>query len=253
MAVIVITQAKVLLGAQDLSGYADTVTFGPMTVQTKSVPTFTCGGYDILVPGLKSTPFTVSGFQDLAAGGPDPTWQFVVLGQQNLCTFAYPGSTVGDVAYFTHGVVNSYMPGGAKVGDVNPFSATVQSDVQFLEGAVAVPTRTISTITTTNGSSTTLAGPTSGHTLYAGIHVTALTGTGTPTATYKVQSAPASNFAAPVDRITTFSGTSTGAMTTTGWLWGSVAGPVTDGFWRVVNTTTGSTISVTDFAVIGVL
>jgi hypothetical protein len=70
--------------------------------------------------------------------------------------------------------------------------------------------------------------------MYANLHVFSVAGTSGPTLTVKLQSSVDNTFGAPTDRITF-----TGATAISGQS-GSVAGAITDTWWRVVWTITGT-------------
>ena len=81
--------------------------------------------------------------------------------------------------------------------------------------------------------------------MYAGLHITAASGT-TPTLVVKVQSDDNAGFTSATDRITFTSANSIGGQ------WSSVAGAVTDDYWRVTWTVGGTSPSFTFVVALGI-
>jgi hypothetical protein len=135
----------------------------------------------------------------------------------------------GDVAYSFQALLAKYAPGG-EVGGMGTFDVEAEgSSDRIFRGLIL--NNTLRT-TTGNGSPFQLGAVGATQKLWAALHVLSFVGTNI---VIKIQSAPASNFAAPTDRIT-FS-----TVTTRGFQWATpVPGSITDTWWRVVWTLTGT-------------
>ena len=81
---------------------------------------------------------------------------------------------------------------------------------------------------------------------YVAIHCTSVSGTSTPTITFKLQSDDNSSFTSPTDRIT-FTG-----ITAIGADFQSVAGAITDTHWRLNYTVSGTNPNFSIHATVGI-
>ena len=228
MGALVLTNAQIIVGSFDVSGFSGQVATTPAQRMTKEITTFGSGGYRGYAIGLAAAGLNVSGFADYVAttGINDALLTPGALGTQYATAISPTGgATVGDPTWFTRGLMNEVTLLDAALGEPAKFQYTMTADAGFLGGYVGAP---LSARTTTfTGAAVTMAGPTATQKLYAALFVTTA---GTSLAA-KVQSAPASNFASPTDRVT-FS-----TVSATGWQWATpVSGAITDGFWRVTAT-----------------
>ena len=73
-----------------------------------------------------------------------------------------------------------------------------------------------------------------GKSMYVALHVLSVAGTSTPTLTVIVQSDDNAGFTTPTTRISFTAATAVGAQ------WGSVAGALTDDYWRISYTISGT-------------
>lgn len=198
------------------------------------------GGWSEFIAGLGSAKPSVSGLW--AAGDTsmvdDATW--AALGA-NSSFSAYLETanglaTYGDPVYTMRMLTSNYKVGGAP-GDVAPFSLDGDSDGVAVRGVGLHPPGTARGLGTATGTVVSHVAVPAGRHGYASLHVLSVAGTGTPTLAVTVQSAAAIGFAAPTDRITFAPATARGGQNA------SVAGPITDTFWRVSATVTGTTPS----------
>lgn len=247
MSAQVITGGEMLVGSLALSPFSGSIAYGGETAMVQSL-VHGGGGYVRSYPGLKKFSQQVSGAADYAAGAVSAVLTQSSLGSQTpLAIFpANDGAaTAGNPVAFTRALVTSWSSPGGNVGELATFNLTTESDTAQVEGVTAMPL--VAYTSTTNGAVQTLAGPTTGKSLYAALFVTSVSGT-TPSLTATVQSATLVGFGSPTTRGTFTAATAAGSQ----WLT-PIAGPITDGFWRVVFTITGTTPSFTACAVIGVL
>ena len=153
-------------------------------------------------------------------------------------------AAVGGLAYFTRAMRADYTL-LAEVGEVAPWTSTAKSSWPLVRGQFAHPPGTPRTAT---GTGTALqVGPVpAGKRLYAALHVLSVAGT-TPSLTARVESAPAEAFASPTTRLTFDAATAAGgqALRTDGTA-------ITDTWWRVAWTITGTTPSFLLAAALGI-
>lgn len=244
MAAQTFLQALIGVGAYDLSAASGEVQMSPRKVITKDVPNFAGGGFMHRAVGVREAAFKVVGWSDFAAGQVGQQFASAQLGTQQLAYVAVPGTGAGDPVEFTRGTISGLSMWGGKVGDASPFALDVEPDAAAVTGLLAAPLA--ARIATGSGTAVAATGATATQRVYAALHVTAASGA-TPSLVAKIQSAPASNFASPTDRVTF---TSTAAA---GWQFASnTVGAITDGWWRVAWTITGTGPSFTFAAMFGI-
>jgi len=137
----------------------------------------------------------------------------------------------------------SFTPGG-----VPRASFDAESQDRLVKGLIAA-NRTATTNST--GPILTTPGPAVGQSVYAALHILALSGSAGPTLAVVVQSAAAVGFGSPTTRITLATQNALGAV------WGTLAVPlagpaITDGYWRVSYTITRTNPSFTFVVVLGI-
>lgn len=244
MAAFTLINGQILVGAFDASGFVGQFN-QESSVRMSTSNVIGGGGYARQYPGEIDTVGSISGDADYASGGIAAVYTPAQLGSQQLISIQpQGGGAAGDASIFTRGLVRSIAAPGGADGDMATFALDWTSDTAVVYGQVAAPLT--ARTATANGSVLTMTGPTATQRVYAGLHITAVSGT-TPSLTAKVQSATTGGFGSPTDRITSFT-----AASATGWQWASAAGAITDGFWRFVFTISGTTPSFTCAAVIGV-
>jgi hypothetical protein len=243
MAAIVLTDTRILVGTTDISSF--TGSFDPTSqVAMQETTTFGSGGFVQKLPGLKSFTESFSGNAAYSAGEVSAVFNSSQIGEQHLVTVAPTGgATAGDQASFGRFLIDGINAPGGATGEVATFDMTMTSDTASIEGMIAAPLALRSS--TLTGSVLTMTGPTASQRLYVGMNLTAATSTATMVVT--IQSATLVGFGSPTTRATL---TATTAATPS-WQFTSVAGPITDGFWRAVLTYSGSG-NLTSQVVIGV-
>ena len=187
------------------------------------VTTFGSAGWRTRLTGLKTVSSTGAGFADFSATGSDLDYWTNLAVTDQLFTLCPQGAET-NVSYFWQAGRFTFTPLDAKIGAASAFMTTSQSTNKngAIRGQLGKAKGTVSA-TGQLGSVLTITGPSSSQSIWAGFHIFAA---GT-TITIQVQSAPASNFAAPTTRATI------GPLTTVGGTFMTpVTGAVTDGFWR---------------------
>lgn len=220
MPTIALTNATVFVNDTDMTAFLNKIALKSMAADLK-VTTFG-SSWEQRIGGLKDTSFSEEGYW--SAPAPDAQ-RFAALGVSNLAFTISPQGTETGPAYMFLGGDFSYSAFG-KIGEAVPFSVTAAGTdgvTGLIGGQLASASRTISG-TGQVGSILTMTGPTATQFLYCTFHVF----TAATTVTIQVQSATTLGFGAPTTRATI------GPLTTTGGTFMTrVAGPITDGFWRL--------------------
>lgn len=204
-------------------------------------------GYVEKYPGIKTYTHSLNGAADFSASGINSMINPTTVGTQYALTLLPNGSAtaVGGPAIFTRGILSDFKAPTGEVDTIAGFSLTVDSDTAEVNGVCGLPLA--ARTSTTTGSVITMAGPTASQKLYASLNITAVSGT-TPALVATIQSATLVGFGSPTTRATFTSANAAG------WQWLTpVAGAITDGFWRVVFTISGTTPSFTAACSFGVL
>jgi hypothetical protein len=243
MAAQVLSDTRLVVGSSDISTFTGSFSHA-QSVAMKEANVFGGGRFTRQYPGLKLFTSSFDGFADYDAAGISSAFTPAQLGSQQLVSILPTGgAAAGDVGMFGRQLISNINAPGGTVGEMATFGMACQSDTAWANGLVADPSTTRTT--TANGAAFAMTGPTASQRVYAGLHVTAASGT-TPSLTVTIQSATLIGFGSPTTRAT-FT-----AATTTGWQFISVAGAITDGFWRAVFTISGTTPSFTTTTLLGV-
>jgi hypothetical protein len=229
MANTVLTNAGLWVAQYALSGTANSLALGMSSALQENTPLSATAVSRI--GGLQVIAFQAEGYWDDAA---DAVLE-ARLGMSNVpVTIAPVGSAVGDRSFVARVATADYQPLGGAVGELSMFSVGGEgSGVPVGRGSLLHNATRTSTANAPAG--VQLGALSSTQTLFAALHVTAVSGS-TPTLVVKVQSDDNSGFTSPTDRITFATANATDNLAQ----FASVAGAVTDDYWRVVWTITGS-------------
>jgi hypothetical protein len=249
----ILTNVRIFAGAVDITGQTNRLEVAAQS-EIKNVTTF--GSVDPAtgqlwqdnLSGLDSASLQVGGFNEAGGGSfvDDDMWaNFGGTGPWSIL----PGtSTDGSLAYLINAVRASYTLGDA-VGEVYPFAAAASSTGPFARGAVLLNPGTARTATGTGGVVNIGAVP-AGRAMRASLHVVSVAGT-TPTFAAVLQSAALVGFGSPTTRAT-FATVNGPAGNRTAEYVASAAGPITDAFWRISYTITGTGPSFLALSVAGI-
>lgn len=231
MAVYTNVDISYLVGSIEVAGNAKSATFEAScgVLDTTALST---AGWTTCIAGLKQASFTTELMQDMVALGLDETLQgyFATADVPQSLSI---GSADGSVTYFGRTLSTQYVPIKGNVGELAMSTfAGKTSTGPLIRGKRIHPT-SVARSSTGNGTGYQLGAVSATQSLYAALHI--LDHTGTASMTLKIQSDDNSGFTTPTDRITSFT-----AATARGYQWGSVAGAITDDYWRCVYTITGS-------------
>lgn len=251
MAKDILRNVRLFAGGCDLTSQNNKV---EMSGEYEEKETTTWGSYDAasgkiakeVIAGLWAGKITASGFWDANDLSLVDDTMWAARGARRAWTMAPVGASEGSLAYLTHTVHTSYQLLG-QVGDVAPWQASMSGTGTMGRGQIASAPGTARTAT---GSATILdlgaAGIPSGRNVLASLHVLSVSGTSTPTFTASVQSAATVGFASPTTRITFTAATAIDGQ------WQTLAGPITDRYWRLTWTISGTTPSFLVAAAIGI-
>ncbi|WP_329187045.1 hypothetical protein [Actinacidiphila glaucinigra] len=238
----VLTDVRLFAGGADLSGASNKAELSA-EFEEKDSTNYRSGGYKEVVAGLASSSISGEGFWE--AGDPslvdDASW--AMLGNRTAWTICPGDAVVGALAYTTHALHSSYQFLG-EVGDIAPWTAKVSGSWPVARGQVAHPPGTART-TTGTGTGVQLAAVPAGQRMYAALHVLSVSGT-TPSITVRVESAPTNAFSSPTTRLTF-----TAANARGGEILRTAPGAITDTWWRVAWTISGTTPSFLFAAAVG--
>lgn len=242
MAEHVISGTKVLIGGHDYSPGLSQVQL-TLKKEGKDNTSLDDEARSILL-GFQSLELTYTGFLNMDADDNHDqeydNWGAV----DTVLTVCPENSDVESIAYFTKKCASEMSFGGA-IGEVTPFNGAGYSSGQpIVRGQVLA---TGAKTETENGAAVEAGAVGATEYLYGALHVTAVSGTDTPTATVKIQSAPTEDFASPTDRISFTAATAATSQWAT-----PVAGAITDTYWRAVVTISGTNPSITLYCALAI-
>lgn len=232
MANQVLKNARLWIGAYNFSGDANALALDFSAEQQDDTALVDTARSRL--PGLIASALQCEGFWNAGAGQIDEfLHDNVNLADVPVTVCPIAGAAEGDRAFtFLAAMADYQRP--AEIGSLFRFSAGAEGrGVPLVRGELLHnATRTASG----NGGARQLGALSASQKLYAALHVITVSGT-TPSLTGKVQSDDSSSFLSPIDRITF------AAKTAAGYEWASVAGAITDDWWRVNFTISGTTPS----------
>lgn len=226
-----ITAGIVMLGGYDLSGDANAIasSYGAVALDGTTLADKTRNN----TGGLKQTKLSVKGFWD-AANQDAPTFADISL--TDILTWGFT-QTEGGVVYFQKAMAAQYSASG-NVGDLLKFSLAAEAAGDLIRATLMA--RKTGIAATGQGTGFQLGAVGAAQSIYAALHVTKAQGTSEHD-TLILESSVDNTFASPTTRITfADAGAAVGAQLL------SLAGPVTDTWWRFRWTVSG-TLPVYDF------
>lgn len=239
MAQQILSQSKLYAAGYDFSGDLKGIALR-LGADVPDNTTFASGGTRSRLAGLRTGAFSLDGFWNISgsAVAADDTL-FGNVGLNDIpVTIAPQTGAEGEVVYFTKANFVDYVP-GAKVGELFAFNVSGESTGEVVRGVLL---HNAARTSGGNGTITNVGAVSATQKAYAALHVLALTPSGSPSFTCKIQSAALVGFGSPTDRITFTAATAVGGQWAT-----PVAGAITDAYWRIVYTLTN--ISSITFAV----
>lgn len=231
---------SILVGSIEMAGNAKVfdLTTDVAVLDTTSLAST---GWTTCIGGNKSGKVNLDFMQDVATLGVDDTlWPTLgVAGTvKSICT----NSADGSVAYLLQSIPLSYTPVSGAVGELAMGNISGSSSTgPVVRGQLLHPSNASRTATST-GTGQQLGAVSATQRMYAALHVISASGT-LPTLAVVLQSDDNAGFTTPTSRIT-FS-TATGRTSQMS----SVAGAITDTYWRVSYTVGGTGSPTFAFAV----
>lgn len=244
MGKFVLLDTRLFAGGADLSGNSNKVEI-TAEFEDKDVTNYRSGGFKEVLGGLASSAINAEGQWEALDPSKvdDAAWS--MLGGRTAWTVGPTDAVVGAVAYTTFFLHSSYKLGDA-VGEVAPWTAKASGAWPVARGQIAHPPGTARTATGV-GTGVQLGAVPAGKRLYAALHVLSVAGTAAPTITARVESDTTSGFAAPTTRATFTAATARG-----GEIIRTSGTAITDTWWRVAWTITGTTPSFLFAAALGI-
>jgi hypothetical protein len=243
----VLLNVRIFAAGADLTGQSNKVELA-CEIEDKDATPFRpegTGGWKEVLGGLASTSVNASGHWE--AGDPglidDVAWANLSGRTPHPWTVCPTAAGVGDLAYTAERLLTTYKQGEA-VGEVAPWEAQAAGNGILVRGQVAHPPGTARTASG-NGTGINLGALTSAQKLRASLHVLSASGT-TPSLTVRVESDADNTWASPTTQATFTAATAAGGQSAI------VSGPITDTWWRVAWTISGTTPSFLFIAALGI-
>lgn len=231
---------SILVGSIEMAGNAKVFALNT-EVQALDTTSLAATGWTSVIAGNKSGTVNLEFMQDPATGGVDDTlWPLLgVAGTpKSICT----NSADGSVAYLLQSIPLSYTPVQGAVGELAMGQISGSSSTgPVVRGALLHPSNVSRTASST-GTGRQLGAVSATQRMYAALHVISFSGT-SPTLDVILQSDDNAGFTTPTSRITFTQATGKTSQLS------SVAGSITDTYWRVSYTIGGSATPTFAFAV----
>lgn len=244
MAKTVLTNVRCFAVGVDLTANSNKIELSS-EVEVKDSTNYASNGYKEVMGGLAQA--EIAGEGQWEAGDPgkvdDASWaQLGGIGPWSIS--ANNSAAVGDLAYLMSAMRAEYKAFDA-VGEVAPWTSTAKSTWPMARGQFAHPPGTARTASG-SGTALNLGAVTAGKRLYAALHVLSVSGT-TPSITVRVESDDGSGFASPTTRLTFDAATAVG-----GQILRTDGTAITDTWWRMAWTVSGTTPSFMFVAALGI-
>ncbi|MDQ0992164.1 hypothetical protein [Streptomyces sp. V3I7] len=244
MSKTVLTNVRCFAAGLDLTSSSNKIELSS-EVEEKESTNYASQGWKEVLGGLASAEISGEGQWEAADATKvdDASWaQFGGVGPWSIS--ANNAANVGDLAYFTQALRCDYKLFDA-VGEVAPWSSTAKSNWPLVRGQFAHSPGTARTATGT-GTGLNLGAVAAGRRLHAALHVLSVAGT-TPSITARVESSVDNTFASPTTRLTFTAATAVG-----GQILRTAGTAITDPWWRVAWTISGTTPSFLFTAALGI-
>lgn len=243
MSTLMLTDVRLFAVGADLTGHSNKVEISA-EFEEKDTTNYASAGWKELLGGLGSAELSAEGQWE--AGDPglvdDASWP--ALGGIGPYSVGPDGAAVGDLAYVMKALRCDYTVGDA-VGEVAPWTGTAKSAWPLIRGKFAHPPGSAQTATGT-GTGLELGALATEQRLYASLHVLSASGT-TPSITARVESDADNTWASATTRLTFDAATAAG-----GQILRTDGTAITDTWWRVAWTISGTSPSFMFVAALGI-
>ncbi|MFJ8023365.1 hypothetical protein [Streptomyces sp. NPDC096311] len=243
MGKFVLTNVRLFTGGADLTGASNKVEL-TTKIEEKETTNYSSNGYKELLGGLASTEIQGEGQWEAADPSKVDDASWTQLGGVGAWSMGPNGAAVGGLAYLTKALRCDYKLGDA-VGEVAPWTSSGKGSWPLARGQFAHPPGTARTASGT-GTGLNLGAVALGKRMYAALHVLSVAGT-TPSLTGRVESSVDNTFASPTTRLTF-----TAANTVSGEILRTDGTAITDTWWRVAWTITGTSPSFLFASTLGI-
>lgn len=248
MAKFVLAGVRFFSGGADLTGVSNKLEM-TTDVEDKDVtcwPTDDSGViWKEVLGGLKSSSIAGEGKWEAGDLGMVDDVSWTDLGGVGAVTICPDKAVVGNTAYVMKALRGSYQLGGS-VGDAAPWTANLSGSGPIARGVVGHGPATPRTATGNGTAFQLLGGVPAGKSLRVNLHVLSVAGTATPTLTAEVKSSVDNTFGAPTQRVLFAPATVRGSQSLT------TAGPITDTWFKVNWTISGTTPSFVFVCSVGI-
>lgn len=190
--------------------------------------------------GLKDVALGAAGYFEAAE--PDASL-FAAAGASDKVITLCGTQAIGDIAYFFKALLGEYQPFGGDVGDLAGFNLSAGCSGDKLVRGTLMELNTLAA--SANGTGRQLGAVAATQRIYAALHV--LSASGGDTLDVKIQSDDNAGFVSATDRITFAQAAGVGAQ------FSSLAGAITDDYWRAVITIAGADPSFRFALALGIL
>jgi hypothetical protein len=251
MTVTAVYPAKLAVGSLYLAS-ANEIDLGT-DVDAVDVTTFGTVPFKAYTQGLVTVVITANGFHDYSTLQPDSSSERTrgLVGSIQPVSLSPLGAIDGSVAQLTVGLIQTTARISGKIGDAPGLGLVMQPrGVPLLEGFVT-DSGTVDRTATYTGAIAQLGALSATQKVYANVHVLDTTGSGgTPSITARIESDNGVGFGTPATVVTGSALTPTVGTGASQHL--SAAGPITDDYFRLQFTISGTTPHLKIFATIGV-
>lgn len=235
------TAISVYVGGVNLACNAKS--FDVPTVEVAQIDTTSlCDTSVTMIGGLKTASWSASVMQDFDANTVDDLVGLSTLGTEFPMSVAPAGATEGDVAYCFNATQLNYAPLSAQAGELAMANLSGMGTGTAVRGTLMnTPATPVTSTSTTTG--VQVGAVPAGSTMFAALHVLSASGT-SPTLDVVLQSDDNSGFSSAVSRVTFTQATGITSQ------WSTLAGAVTDDYWRASYTIGGSASPTFTFALV---
>ena len=236
---LVLTGCRVFAGGYDLTADSNKVEVSAQ-FEEKDVTTFLPTtdpnvGWKKVLGGLGSAKIVGGGNWGAASNGSIDDFALGALGTTTPHSVYATDANEGSLGYFTNTLVKNYQFFGS-VGDVASWTLDDESAWPLVRGQSLEAPGTARTATG-SGTAVQIGAVPAGKSMYAALHVLSVSGSGSPTLTVRIQSDTV-GFPSPVTQLTFTAATAIG-----GQILRTTPGAITDDYWRVDFTISGSSPS----------
>jgi hypothetical protein len=241
MAIQMVKDMSILVGSLQMAGNAKDVSLS-VEVTPLDTTALSTTGWTSVVGGLKSGSVAIGEFmQDVAVGSVDDTL-YPLLGTAGVVKSICTGSADGSPAYLLQSIPLTYTALTGAVGELAKGAISGSSSTGPVVRGMLIHPSNVSRTSSGTGTGRQLGAVAAGKKVYAALHVVSASGT-SPTLDVIVQSDDNADFTSPTTRLTFTQATGRTSQMV------SLAGAVTDTYWRVSYTIGGSDTPTFAFAV----